>query len=288
MTGTKDGSMSIIEKYANKDERIKIIEQKNQGLSEARNTGIVNAKGEFICFVDADDFVHEDYIRLLVEDAVENNADISVCDFWYIDEKNNQWNKKSKERKIYSNIEAIKDILTGEQKTEIMAWNKLYKRKLFKDNNIKFPKGKIHEDNFTTYKLYYYANKISLITDKLYYYLQRSDSIMGKKFNIKRLDILEALEETKEFLKNENANVAEELECYEICLKLNLLNKMIYDNFDGNEKQVLTKQIIEKKDVYLKNKYTPKGIKIVLRCLYGKGMFYKNFLTLYRRLKMKR
>lgn len=288
MTGTKDGSMSIIEKHANKDERIKIIEQNNQGLSEARNTGIVNAKGEFICFVDADDFVHEDYIRLLVEDAVENDVDISVCDFWYIDEQNNQWNKKSKERKIYLSIEAIKDILTGEQKTEIMAWNKLYRLKLFKDNNIKFPKGKIHEDNFTTYKLYYYANKISLITDKLYYYLQRPNSIMGRKFNIKRLDILKALEETKEFFKNADINLGEELECYEICLKLNLLNKMIYDNFDGDEKQALIKQIIEKKGVYLKNKYTPKGIKIVLRCLYGKGMLYKIFLIQYKKLKMKR
>ena len=72
---------------------------------------------------------------------------------------------------MYSSIEAIRDLLVGIQNTEIMTWNKMYKLNLFKDNNIYFPEGKLHEDNFTTYKLYYYSRSISMIQNKLYYYL---------------------------------------------------------------------------------------------------------------------
>lgn len=278
--GTKDNSLNIAQEFANADKRIKIISQENQGLSAARNTGIKNATGEYICFVDSDDFVDKDYINLLLESCIKSNADISVCDFYYIDENNHVWNRIKKEERIFSNIEALKDIFSGSQITEVMTWNKLYKLSLFRDNNIWFPTGKLHEDNFTTYKLYYYANHVALITDKLYYYLQRSNSIMGKKFNTKRLDIIQAVEETKSFFKDKPIEMPQELEYYEMSTKINLLNNMIRDEFDGIEKDNIIQKIIDKKHQYQKNRYTGIKMKIVLFLIRGKGKIYTTALAI--------
>ncbi len=277
--GSTDNSLQIAEEEEKNDSRIKIITQKNQGLSMARNTGIQHATGEYICFVDSDDFVHKDYVKCLIENLEENDSDISVCDYLYINEKDETWSKKNKEEKIFSNLEAINDLLVGNQETEVMAWNKLYKLSLFKENNIFFPKGKLHEDNFTTYKLYYYAKKISLIPDKLYFYLQRTDSIMGKKFNIKRLDVLQAVEETKSFFKKENINLEPEIECYELNTRIGLLNNMIRDKFYGEAREQLIKEIKTKKSKYLKNKYVTVKIKLFLFLLIGKGRLYAFLLS---------
>ena len=130
--GTKDNSLKICEKIKQMDERVKIINQKNGGLSCARNTGIDNANGEYICFVDSDDFLENDFVEVLLNFAKEKNVDICACDFWYIDENDKKWTLKEKNDKMYSNIEAIKDILLDNQKTEVMTWNKIYKLDIFK------------------------------------------------------------------------------------------------------------------------------------------------------------
>ena len=89
--------------------------------------------------------------------------------------------------------------------SDVVALNKLYKTNLFTKNDIRFHKGKLHEDSFTTYKLYYYSNKVTFTNVPFYYYLQRNDSITGEKFSIRRLeDTLSALEETEAFVENHN------------------------------------------------------------------------------------
>lgn len=285
--GSTDTSLSICEKEAIDDNRIKVISQKNGGLSDARNTGINNATGEYICFVDSDDFVNEYYVQLLFENLLETNSDISVCNYMYIDENDKTWMRKEKNNKEYSNIDAVKDVLSTKQDTEVMAWNKLYKKELFTKNNIYFPKGKIHEDNFTTYKLYYYANKISLINDKLYYYYQRTDSIMGQKFNTKRLHILEAVEETKEFFKNKEIELSQELECYELITLINTLNFMIRDNFVGQEKFDIIQKVITNKSKYKTNAYITKREKVFLRTIGKKGVLYEIVLKIFDRCTKK-
>ncbi len=283
--GSTDNSLLIAEKKAKEDSRIKIISQQNQGLSAARNTGINNASGSYICFVDSDDFVHPDYVKLLLECILKNDADISVCDFLYIDENGNTWKRKQKENKIYNNEEALKDIFCKEQNTEVMTWNKLYKIQLFKDNKIYFPVGRYHEDNFTTYRLYYYANKIAMISNELYYYLQRSNSIMGQKFNKKRLDIIDAIEETKDFFKNKNIKLYEEIQCYEIITKINILNNMIRDKYKGKEKQNIIKNINRNSKIYMKNKYIDRKTKLALIILIGKGNLYALLLSILDKIR---
>ncbi len=279
--GSEDSSIEICKKIQIEDKRIKILNQKNAGLSAARNTGIKNASGKYICFIDSDDYVHEDYIKLLLENLIENNTDISICDFLYVDEQERFWNRKKKNNKIYSNIEAIRDLLVGTQDTEVMAWNKLYKLSLFRQNNIYFPEGKLHEDNFTTYKLYYYAKSISLIDNKLYYYLQRNNSIMGRKFDKKRLDILQAVKEMRTFLKEKNINLTEELDCYEGMIQITILNNMIRDKYNNEEREQLINSILINKAKYKKNKYINYKLKLLIMILQQKGIAYSKILLLF-------
>lgn len=279
--GTKDNSLEICNKNAKKDERIKVVSQKNGGLSKARNTGLKKATGEYICFIDADDFIDEHYIEYMLRNVIESDSDICACDFYYINEDEETWSKNViKNNQEFTNIEAICDILGEKQTTEVMAWNKLYKRSLFIDNNIIFPVGKLHEDNFTTYKLYYFAKKITLINDKLYYYLQRNNSIMSQKFNIKRLEILDAVKETRDFFKNYNLKIDTKLiDCYELSIILNLVNTMMRNNYDGKERQELIDKIKNSKKNYLHNQYIGPKNRLLVVLLGKTGKLYSKILA---------
>lgn len=127
--GTKDNSMKIVEEYL-LDERIKIINKENGGLASARNRGIEEATGEYIYFLDSDDWIEVNTIEVLVEES--NNLDIIYSNFWYFDEKN-QKKRKNKE-KIKSNMSMTGEYLLG-YSTEIMVWNKIYKKVFLKKNN---------------------------------------------------------------------------------------------------------------------------------------------------------
>lgn len=203
--GSTDNSENIIKKYQQKDKRIICISKKNGGLSSARNTGIDNATGEYICFVDSDDWITEDYVFKLVKNLEENNADISICNIKcvYSDGSEKKVSFKISQNELLSSNDALKELFIGE-KLQNHAVNKLYKLELFKKNNIYFPVGRIYEDVFTTYKLFLVSNKIYIFTDYLYYYLQqREGSILSSDFNEKKLDLLDAFNEIN---KNECLN----------------------------------------------------------------------------------
>ena len=239
--GSTDKSGNICDDYLKADKRIKVIHKKNGGLSDARNFGLNISQGDYVCFVDSDDFVSELYVEKLLENSLRTGADVCACNFYYIDEFNKKWIKAEKQEKIYKSDEAIKDIFTVKQNTEVMVWNKIYKKELLDKNDIKFPVGKIHEDNFTTYKIYDKANYVSLINDKLYYYYQRSDSIMGKAFNKKRFDILIALKEIKKYFSKDN-RLQKEVQCNELLINISLLNNMIKANYSSRKKIIFKKQ----------------------------------------------
>lgn len=136
--GTKDGSMKIVEEYL-EDKRIKIINKNNGGLSSARNKGIEEATGEYIYFLDSDDWIEKDTIEVLVKNS--KDVDIIGANFFYFDEIT-----KIKEK----NKDISDDIEKGEYSlnhcTEIMVWNKLYKYSFLKEKNLTFIEGIIHED----------------------------------------------------------------------------------------------------------------------------------------------
>ncbi|MGN0322790.1 MAG: glycosyltransferase family 2 protein [Oliverpabstia sp.] len=189
-----DDCPQICDRYAELDKRIKVIHKTNGGLSDARNAGLEIAKGEMIAFVDSDDVIDSRYLEFLYRAIMENNCDMAVCGFEKFQEIVPLSCERYCEGRICSGYEMLWRIYSNDHTEYIestVSWNKLYRRKLFE--NIRFPKGKIHEDEATAYKLYYRAKKVITIPCRLYFYYQNPAGIMKRKFNISRLDYLEAL-----------------------------------------------------------------------------------------------
>lgn len=201
--GSPDKCGEICDEYEKKDKRIKVIHKKNGGLSDARNAGLDIAKGKYIGFVDSDDIIHPEMYERMYNFINKYNVDIVQCKFKKfksIEDINKLSNINNTNIEYYTSKEAIMDMIDN-NKINVNTWNKLYKRELFE--NERFPKGKIHEDEFLTYKLMYESNKIAYINEELYYYYQNDNGIMNGSNLIKRLDRIEAIEERSNFfLKN--------------------------------------------------------------------------------------
>lgn len=199
--GSPDNCGNILDKYALKDERVKVIHKENGGLSSARNAGIDVAIGEYICFVDSDDYVSNVFVDRLYTLIKENDADISQCCFKQTS-NDTEVSSNGLEIDTYTNVEMIKNLYNQSYVTSVVAWNKMYKKKIFAD--VRFPHGKIHEDEGTTYKLFYNAAKVVTTTEDLYFYYMADNSITRSGFSLKKLDYLDVLKERMEFYKANN------------------------------------------------------------------------------------
>lgn len=203
--GSTDKSGIICEKYANRDQRIKVIHQENNGLSSARNKGLDIASGKYIGFVDSDDWISKDMYYILLTIALKYNADIVECGYQKIyDDRNYPKNNSIKisEDKIFimDNIEALYEEMKWGKFTSI-ACNKLYKKNLFSE--YRYPVGKTHEDEYLTYQLLYSSTILVSINEiKLYYYLQKRQGAITSRFTEKNLDIYDAYEEKTLFFYN--------------------------------------------------------------------------------------
>lgn len=187
--GTTDNSIDLCQKYCHNDHRFTIIHQENRGLSEARNTGINAAQGDYLMFIDSDDFVAEDLLHHLVECLENNNSDIAICDpVHYYPEKSDTCSFVSGQCiRSYSSREALCELFY-QRSFLVSAWGKLYKRSLF--DNIRFPKDMLFEDSAIMYLLFEKCHKITYSDAKLYAYVHRENSITTKKFSKHDLDIL--------------------------------------------------------------------------------------------------
>lgn len=280
--GSTDSSSLIADSYQEKEQRIQVIHKKNGGLSDARNAGLKVAKGEFICFIDSDDYIENNYIQELYQTMLEQEADIAICGYQSVYEDGTKKENRT-EKKIMTNQEALQLLFTKAQTEEVVTWNKLYKTALFLEHNIQFPVGKLHEDNFTTYQLLYYANKIAYTDQILYNYRQRSTSIVGT-YNHKRLVILDVIKEIEMFFQDKPMNLSKEIEIYELLIQLGVINLLI---FTDNTKEPIFLELIEKirkkKKEYLKNPYLRKQQKISIIILNFNHFLYAFFRKRFKR-----
>lgn len=182
--GSTDGSGAICDRWAEKDVRIRVIHKENGGVAKARNTGLDAAVGEYISFVDSDDYTSVDMIQNLFQALKANDADISICNIQYVDETG---------LPLGDVLDSpIRDeVLTGQKAIEKMSdcehrgwyylflWNKLYKKSVF--SGIRFPGGKISEEDFVAHKLFMRCQKVVSISAVGYYYVQRTQSIVHGK-----------------------------------------------------------------------------------------------------------
>ncbi len=191
--GSPDRCGAICDAYSEKDSRIHVIHQQNGGLSAARNAGIdwvfANSDSRWFAFVDSDDWVHPDFLQQLYRAAEQTLCKISACGFYSTS------GSALPEEQDWSVIAlSADDYYCGNfhDSATVTAWNKLYNRSLFQ--SLRFPIGKLHEDEFTTYLALYQAGKIGVTPAKLYAYYQNPEGITRSEWNPRRLDALEAFE----------------------------------------------------------------------------------------------
>lgn len=198
--GSPDLCPQMCDDYAEKDSRIKVVHKKNGGLSDARNAGMAVAKGEYISFIDSDDYVSDDFFECLLDVMNKENSDIAECSVVKLYE-DNRFDEFSDDLsvKTYDTQDAM-SALIAENPFHQHVWNKLYKTELVRD--IPYAVGKLNEDEFWTYQVFGRANKVSKFNKTMYYYFQRSSSIMGVGYNIRRLDALEGKANRQKYIEN--------------------------------------------------------------------------------------
>lgn len=174
--GSTDRTSTIYELFESKDERIKIIRQENYGVSKARNKGVKAATGEYICFVDSDDWIELNYCYVLHDLLVTENADISIIEASYEDEKGKiVFNKPTSNEKVFDGKRAL-ILLLEDEVVQSHPWGKLYKTAFLK--SVNFPENlKCFEDYSTLFKIFDKAVKVVKSDEKLYHYIQHEDSL---------------------------------------------------------------------------------------------------------------
>lgn len=201
--GSPDNCPQICDQLAKKDKRIKVIHKKNGGVSSARNAGLKAVTGDYIFFVDSDDYIDSQMCEIMVKLLQDNNADISMCSWRRIKDVSQFKDKQYKDQTLNALSfvdDDVFDLLFNKKLPMIFVlWAKLYKKELFE--NIEFPEGKIHEDEATIHKILLNCKKLSFVDYPMYGYLKRDNSITTEKFSVKRLDALRVLRDRIEFVK---------------------------------------------------------------------------------------
>ena len=192
--GSPDNCPAICDEYAAKDPRVVVIHQKNGGLSAARNAGLDLATGEYIAFVDSDDWLREDALQVLTNHQRKNDADMVLCNIQptYPPEYTG-WQRPASPLKdgVLSREEMVECLSSLHNWYYCVACNKLYKRAIFE--NLRFPEGYIHEDEAVIHRIVGACQQIAVTSEILYYYRQTTDSITGQGIRIQSTDKLHAL-----------------------------------------------------------------------------------------------
>lgn len=184
--GSTDGSLEILRRFESNYENLTVLDQENGGVSSARNLALQHAKGEYLCFVDSDDFVAPTYLQRLYELCTENNADIACCSYYF---RFVEWDfliqYPFRCKGVFNRRQAMKRLL-HDWSVQSLLWNKIYKRSLFEKSGLQFPKM-CFEDLAVLNRVFAYADRVAITTEPLYYYNKHKAStlatINAKKVN---------------------------------------------------------------------------------------------------------
>lgn len=252
--GSPDRCGEICDEYMKKDNRVKVIHQENKGLSGARNSATDVAKGEYITYVDSDDWISENMIEILYDAISTNNTKIACGAFEsFFEDGTIATNSHNNETFIYSKQEALDCFLFNEYITPCVC-GKLYDIKLW--NNIRCPEGKLFEDQFTTYKILNLCEKVVFVTKPLYHYRKRKGSIGHSKFDKKTYQLYDAIHEEYNFISSKYGEQCPNIAVARTTWEVVFVNMMISNNY--RDKEVITEV----------QKFARNNIKKIMQCQY--------------------
>ena len=289
--GSTDNTLNIINDFAKNDARIKVINKKNGGLIEARKSGLEIASGEYILFLDGDDWLHLEAIEKLYKEAKKDNFDIVLYNFYLAYDNNKLEEKSSFEEIVKHEDDYLKLSLTGQIGANI--WAKFLKRKFLIDNNIEFVKNITYaEDVATTNLLFMYSPKVSTIDENLHYYYQRENSVT-KVVDEKVFDIPKALEFIKSNLEKQGLyeKYKEEFEylCYKHIYFYQIISSTNYIDIHRQLDKIWRSKNIDIRNnkyfIEFKNKMT-KGLQMKVEIFnknYSLGIAYIKLISILKK-----
>lgn len=281
--GSEDNSGKICDAYADKDNRIQVIHQKNGGLSCARNTGISAAHGRYLAFIDSDDYVCDDFISFLYQLLIEHHAQISSC---------GAVNIQPSGKRIIVDKDLSVHVMKSHEAVERMCyndgfyvttWDKLYDAELF--SGVEFPQGKAFEDTGTTYKLVFKADTIVSCCEPKYYYITRANSITTSKFNRKKLDYVEMAEQMGDDIVRVYPDLKPAADRKRLHAYFSTLCQLVNSSaYEKDVVQMLTAKIKTVRKSVLKNKRTPRRDKFAVVSLIFGFRFFSFAWKVYERI----
>lgn len=249
--GSTDKSKMICEEYAAQDSRIKLVNKTNGGSASARNLGLNMARGEYIAFVDSDDYVHRDYLTIMMDLMAKYGLDLVQCAL----KESVNYNPALLETSIQeydvcvrTNLELSEEFCSRNTYLEsAVLYNKLYRAELF--DGLRFPEGKGIDDEYLSYQLIYRAKRIVKTDAVLYYYFMSENSQMRSTPTLKRLDGIDAVQQQIKFYKENNQNKLANLLLYRYFSRVTAGYYMVKEYFP-NEKHLIKQLRDEKRKIY--------------------------------------
>lgn len=243
--GATDCSGSIADSYAARDKRIKVFHKENGGLSDARNYGLNHVTGDYILFVDSDDFIENIMCERLLTVAISSNADMVSCNYYIYrgnDDISIHTMSVQDDKRAFTGMDMLRYYLLKTEPFDLnVVWNKLFKSELFNGEvPVRFPKGRVQEDNFTIFRLFLNANTIVTVNNPLYYYVQRTGSIMANFSRRFMTDTVESHIYMSDYLMNHCSSVENELQLYLLNSYVELSRRVCANKCKTEYKDLLT------------------------------------------------
>ena len=252
--GSKDNSLQICNEFAQKDTRISVFSKKNGGAASARNKGLDVCKGEYIYFVDCDDYIAVNTLEVMMKHLHEKNADMVVGGYSMVDENGEIITHNNELIKWRECLVSGKQFFvlncTNEKAPLVYAWNKLYSKKIF--DTIRYDIGKLHEDECIFHKVCICCNSVAVIEDEVYFYLKRENSIMGTYNYYSGMDIFETYLDRIFYIETEMKNSQEMQHAFGHTINVLFYSAFVYsrelgfDNVNLNmQMKTLRKKVIK-------------------------------------------
>lgn len=269
--GSPDNCPTICDEYASLHSNVRVIHKENGGLSDARNAGIDVAEGDFITFIDSDDYVEKNYVEVLLNNMLKDHADISCCKHLAV--YGDRIVKEYTGNYYVLDTEKALEMMLYHDDMDVSAWGKLYRKELF--DGIRFPVGRYYEDAATTYRLIDRANVIVLDSRPLYNYIMRDDSITNDAFSDRKMDLIKSTEEMTSFIKWKYPELTQACDRRLLYSYLSTLTQTLKDkDVDKKTTDMLVSYVKKNGHVVLNDKKAPMRDKIaIISAGLGYGVF---------------